>query len=114
MTRGGRQEENDHDGNDDEVVSAGSSVVVTQAFVVTDTGMTVPRGTLCSVVEGVDERGNIHVKFPHRQPPWVALVGRLYATLAELQVMLFSFFLGGVMIFWVFGWRVILCFLVDR
>ncbi|CAM9868116.1 unnamed protein product, partial [Ectocarpus sp. 12 AP-2014] len=83
---GSRREEDDHD-DDDGVVSAGSSVVVTQAFAVTDTGMTVPRGTVCSVVEGVDERGNIHVKFPHRQPPWVALVGRLYATLAELQGM---------------------------
>lgn len=75
------------DSDDEDVVSAGSSVTVTQTFVVTDTGMTVRAGTVCDVMRGNnDAAGNIYVRFSHPQPPWVVLVSRLYAMSADLQV----------------------------
>lgn len=77
----------DRDDNiDDHIVSAGSSVVVTETFVVNDAGIAVGAGTICDVIQGNNAAGNIHVRFSHPHPPWVVLVSRLYATSTELQV----------------------------
>lgn len=90
----------DGDDEGDGVVSAGSSVVVTETFVVNDTGMTVGAGTVCDVIQGNEAAGNIHVRFSHPQPPWVVLVSRLYAMSAELQVRVCFFLLLVICFLW--------------